>query len=175
MSRRTLPVTAVALLATATALAGCGAGQSSQTYQPRTAADSTNASVGSLALRNLAITAPSTGVALLAGGDAVLTGTFVNEADKADKLLSATTDVAPTVELRQAGAVVADIAVPALGLSSGDASLILHGLTRTLRPGDYVTVTLAFAENGRKAVSVPVRNDFSRPRDNPTPGPSATP
>ena len=175
MSRRTLPVTTVALLATVAALAGCGAGQSSQTYQPRTAADSTNASVGSLALRNLAIAPPSTGIALLAGGDAVLTGTFVNEADKADKLLSATTDVAPTVELQQAGAVVADIPVPALGLSSGEASLVLRGLTRTLRPGDYVTVTLAFAENGRKDVSVPVRNDFSRPREDPSPEVSATP
>ena len=89
--------------------------------------------------------------------------------------LAATTDVAPTVQLQQAGAVVPDIAVPALGLSSGDASLVLHGLTRTLRPGDYITVTLAFAENGRRAVSVPVRNDYSRPRDNPAPGASATP
>ncbi len=175
MSRRAFPVTAVALLATAGALTGCGAGQSSQTYKPRTAADSTNTSVGTLALRNLAIAAPSTGIALLAGGDAVLTGTFVNEADKADRLLSATTDAAPTVQLQLAGAVVADIAVPALGLSSGEATLVLRGLTRTLRPGDYVTVTLAFAENGRKDVSVPVRNDFTRPRDNPSPEVSATP
>ena len=175
MSRRIPPVPAVALFATAAALAGCGAGQSSQTYKPRTAADSTNASVGALALRNLALSPPSTGVALLAGGDAVLTGTFVNEADKADMLLSATTDAAPTVQLQQAGAAVTTIPVPALGRSSGEASLVLRGLTRTLRPGDYVTVTLAFAENGRTDVSVPVRNDFSRSRENPVPEVSATP
>ena len=83
--------------------------------------------------------------------------------------------MAPTVELRQAGAVVGDIPVPALGLSSTEASLVLRGLTRTLRPGDYVTVTLAFAENGRKDVSVPVRNDFSRPREDPSPEVRATP
>ena len=163
MIRRPLTAT-VALLATAV-LAGCGSGQNAETYKPRTAADATNTSVGTLALRNLAIQAPSTGGELPAGGEAILTGSFVNEGDLPDQLVSATTEVAATVALREGAAVVTSIDVPALGVSSSTASLVLRGLTRPLAVGSYVKVTLAFAQNGRKDVLVPVQSDPNRPRE----------
>lgn len=174
MNRRPLLASAAALAATV-ALVGCGSGQSAQTYKQRTAADSTNTQLGSLALRNLAITAPPGDALLATGGDAVVRGTFVNEGDQADMLVGATSDAATTVALKAGDAAVPSVAVPPNGLSAGDASIVLQGLTRPLRPGDYVTVTLHFARNGRSDVLVPVQADPNRVRPTPATGETTAP
>lgn len=167
MNRPPVPLLGAGLLAAIT-LAACGAGQGAQTYHQHTTEDSTNETVGALQLRNVAIMPPRNGDSLAQGSDVPVTATFVNEADKADRLVSATTDAAQSVTLTKGGAEVQSIDVPPLGISANDAGLMLHGLTRELRPGQYVTITLAFDVNGRKDLLVPVDTPLDQIRPNPT-------
>lgn len=174
MIRRPAVLLVAGLVATLTVTA-CGAGQGAQTYHERTTVDATNESLGSLALRNLVIQAPSSGPVLAQGTDATMQASFVNEGVRADQLVSATTDAAQSVTFTQDGATKDSIAVPAQGLSDTGAALTLVGLTRSLRVGQYVTVTLSFAVNGRKDLLVPVDSQLDQFRVTPTPTTSESP
>jgi len=81
------------------ALSACGAGRGAQTYKQRTTADSTNAQVSMVDIRGLQVQAPTSGDVLVKGGDALVTGRFVNNAAAADSLVSATSPVAASVTL----------------------------------------------------------------------------
>ena len=67
------------------ALTGCGAGFEAQTYQERSSADSVNAAVGSIAVRNLSVLPEGDGV-LEAGDDAEVILTLVNVGGDDDRL-----------------------------------------------------------------------------------------
>jgi copper(I)-binding protein len=102
-----------------------------------------------------------------AGNGAVYV-TIVNHGGSADALVGATTDVAKAVELHetvQEGGVmkmrpVPRFEVPAGGrleMKPGGPHVMLLGLTRDLKPGDTVSVTLTFEKAGRMSVEAPVR------------------
>ena len=58
-----------------------------QTYQEKAVADATNDAVGTIAVRNLAVEGPPTGIVLQEGSDAPMTVTLVNEGGEDDVLV----------------------------------------------------------------------------------------
>ncbi len=148
------PVAPLVGLAVAALVAGCGVGQQVQTYQPKAAADSTNVSVGSIAVRNLAIAAPRVGTVLPEGTDARVLITLINQGGGDDALTQVTSPAAVSVVVEGPDM---QLPVPRLSSSGAGHSLLLRGLTRDLQTGTYVEMTLFFARNGSKTVKVPVQ------------------
>ncbi len=94
--------------------------------------------------------------------------TLSNSGSKADALVSASTDAAQMAELHEtshdAGVMrmrpVKSIPVPAGGktvLKPGGYHIMLMGLTRDLKPGDKVAVTLKFEHGGETRIEVSVK------------------
>lgn len=153
--RRPVRTSTVALgLAAGLLLVGCGAGQRAQVYQERTTADATNDSVGAIAVRNLAVEAPTEGRVLPQGSNARLVVTLVNEGGDDDTLTSVTSPAAASVRILGPSSTVP---VPRLSSSPGEYSLVLTGLTRDLPTGTYIELTLNFERNGGKTMLVPVQ------------------
>ena len=137
------------------ALTGCGASLDAQTYQERTQADATNAALGTLAIRGLAVLPPEDGRTLEAGSDAEVVLVVTNDDDRPDELLEVTTEAAESVEVLVENE-PASLEVPALGSTEDTALLRLEGLTEDLSEGEYVTLTFRFQRNGTLEVPVPV-------------------
>jgi periplasmic copper chaperone A len=103
------------------------------------------------------------------GGTSAVYMTLVNSGGQADRLLSASTDAAQTVELHETtmennvmrmAPVLDGIEVPANGqaeLRPGGLHVMLIGLTRELAAGDTVRLTLSFERAGSVTVDAPVR------------------
>lgn len=136
-------------------LTGCGAGLDPQTYRERASADATNTAVGQLALRNLAVLPPSSGPTYQPGSEARMSMTVVNQGQQPDRLVAVRTAVAGSVTVVRSSGPVPSLEVPALGTAEGY-FLALKGLTRSLRPGEYIAVDMQFAVNGQKQILVPV-------------------
>ena len=151
-------VTVVAAVLSGAALSACGTGLQAQTYKERTPHEYTNAGVGDLALRNLAIDAPLSGSVITKDDVATLTGTVVNEGTEADALTGASSDAAATAKLLVDGSPVTSVPVPASGTSGTAWAVSLEGLTSDLHVGQYVSITLTFQRAGRTTVQVPVRS-----------------
>lgn len=96
---------------------------------------------------------------------------ITNHADVDDRLIDARSDVAEKVELHthkddgngvmQMVHVPEGFAIPALGshaLQRGGDHVMLMGLTRELKDGDVITVTLVFEHAGEVVVEAPVDN-----------------
>lgn len=144
------------LLAAATALSltACGASLDAQTYQERNSAESTDEAVGFLAIRNLAVLPPPDG-RYAQGDDALASITVVNEGTEADRLVEVTTPAAREV-VTIAGTAEGDLIAPPLGSTGGFVTLELRGLTRELRPAEYIEMTLRFERNGSITTLVPI-------------------
>lgn len=147
--------TGLLALAIAVSVSACGADLEAQTYQQRDQAESTDSSVGALSLRNLAIEAPSNDEGYDVGEDATVVLTVTNAASEQDRLVEVTSSAAPEVVVLAGGA-ERDMVVPSLGSTGSAVTLELRGLTRTLRPGEYVDLTLRFENSGTAEVLVPV-------------------
>ncbi len=157
------PATALAAVLSAAALSACGTGLQAQVYQPRDAAQGTNATAGDLELRNLGVETGS--LAPADGGDtaggtanavAVITGVIVNKGTEDDALVNATSDAAGSVQLLTPNGDRV-LAIPAGGSTGSDWALRLDGLAAPLTPGTYLTVTLQFGRAPRTTLSLPVR------------------
>jgi periplasmic copper chaperone A len=107
------------------------------------------------------------GGAMTAGNGAVYI-TINNHGSEADALLSASTDVATTVELHktieQGGKMVMrplpKFDVPAgrkLEMKPGSYHIMLLGLKQDLRPGETISVGLSFEKAGQMSVEAPVK------------------
>jgi copper(I)-binding protein len=101
-------------------------------------------------------------------GNGAMYVTIVNDGSSADALVGATTDAAKTVELHettQEGGVMKMRPLPRfdvpgggrLEMKPGGHHIMLLGLTRDLKPGDTVRVTLTFETGGRMSIEAPVR------------------
>jgi copper(I)-binding protein len=118
---RTRPTRVAAIVGAmigAVALAGCGAGQISQTADQVAAVNGANATAGSIAVRNALVEfdTAATGAAIYpVGGSAPLQMSIVNTGAQPDRLLSASSPVASSVEI------VGDAAVP------GGQTLVVEG------------------------------------------------
>jgi copper(I)-binding protein len=147
--------TGLLALATAVSVSACGASLDAQTYQERNNAESTNGAVGALAVRNVAIEAPSDDKGYEVGEDATVVLTVTNAANQPDRLVEVTSSAAQEVVVL-AGGRERDMVVPPLGSTGSFVTLELRGLTRALRPGEYVDLTLRFEDNGSEELLVPV-------------------
>ncbi len=100
--------------------------------------------------------------------------TIANHAATDDRLLSAASDVAERVQLHthnmtaegvmQMIHVETGFVIPAKGehaLDRGGDHVMLLGLTRSLKPGDIISLTLTFENAGNIIVEVPVNNDVA--------------
>jgi len=167
-SRRLVPLLAAGLLPLA--LTACGAGRSPDTYEQRPTVDAAQASMGDLQVRNVHVLAPTGDAAELAvGEDATVTMSIVDVGEAPDQLTEVASDAATTVQLLdKAGDPTDQVRIPGLGaVGEQDFSVRLGGLTRALRPGQQVPLTLTFTRAGRKTLSVPVMV-YSSPVPRPT-------
>ncbi|WP_020664315.1 hypothetical protein [Amycolatopsis benzoatilytica] len=82
----------VSALGAALVLAGCGAGQITQTDTQQPAVNGTYAQVKTIVLRNVAVQYPASGPGYPAGANAPLTLTIVNQGQKDDKLVSVSSE-----------------------------------------------------------------------------------
>ncbi|OZM82681.1 hypothetical protein [Pseudonocardia sp. MH-G8] len=100
--RPTRAALAVGTLIGALALAGCGAGQVTQTSEQVAAVEGANATAGPIAVRNATVEYDGpveAGIVHRAGGDAALTMAIVNSGAELDRLVSASSPVATTVQV----------------------------------------------------------------------------
>jgi copper(I)-binding protein len=100
--RPTRAALVVGALLGAAALAGCGAGQVTQTNNQVTAVEGGNAEAGRIAVRNATIEfdAPAEGAAVYpAGGEAPLAMTIVNSGAEIDRLVAASSPIASSVQI----------------------------------------------------------------------------
>ena len=154
-SRVTRFATGLLALAVTASVAACGASRSAQTYQERNNAESSNATAGQLALRNVAVEAPPSGKAYEIGEDATVLLTVVSSGEERDRLVEVTSSAAREVVVL-AGGREGELVVPPRGSTGSFVTLELRGLTRPLRPGEYVDLAFRFEGNGRAEVLAPI-------------------
>lgn len=147
--------TALLTAATVASASACGAGLEAQTYQERNNASSSNATAGQLQLRNISVEAPSSEEGYEVGDDAVVQVTVTNRGEEDDRLLEVTSSAAREVVVIANGS-ERDMVVPAKGSTANAVTLELRGLTRPLRPAEYVDLTFRFQDNGTAEVLAPV-------------------
>ena len=88
-----------ALVVCVLVLSGCAAGKKAPTSEETPAIDGTNASIGSLLLREVAIAAPTDGPSYAQGANANLQLVIVNNGTTADSLTGVTTSAAGSVSV----------------------------------------------------------------------------
>lgn len=164
-ARRTSAAVAAAVLV-AVALTGCGAGAVTQTSTQASAVNGSVGQIGNLVVRDATIAAASTlaGAAYQPGGSAPLNLTLVNTGSTADKLVSASSPVAGSVQITGDATIPAGTAV-AVGNNSGAAgralagrtiAIKLNGLVGPIRAGLTYPVTFRFEKAGELTTKLPV-------------------
>ena len=164
----------VACGAVALTLAGCGAGQVTQTDAQVAAIDGASADVQNIALRDVLISYPEdTQGSYPAGSEVPVQFTIINQGVSADTLISVTTPAARRVLVQgnttlPAGMSVAssdesesDSAAPASPrpvspLDVGEMRIVLTDTTRVLRPGQNIELTFVFGNAGTVTLPVPM-------------------
>ncbi|MDV6014697.1 copper chaperone PCu(A)C [Haloechinothrix sp. LS1_15] len=158
-------------------LAGCGAGQITQTDTQLPAVDGGGVHTDSIVISNATLAYPEdTEDHFYRGGsDAPVTMHIANRADEADELLSVSSNVADEVTVDGETTVLAGRAIfvvtpdeldggpetlPATAVVDSDdvraASIVLNDLEHTVRPGQSVTLELTFREAGTIEVLAPI-------------------
>ena len=146
---------ALALLGVA-ALAGCGAGLEAQTYKERRQPDSTTLTVGDLVLSNVAVKPPEDGYLYEAGEDAEAVVFITNKAREDDRLLTVTTPAAQNVILLEEDEEPGRPAEPGLVQERAQVTLLLEGLKRPLRTGEFISMSFRFQDAGTVEALVPI-------------------
>lgn len=151
-------IAAVSLL-----VAGCGAGQITQTDTQVAAVNGGSADVGSISVRDAELAFPSNvePAAHLEGSDVDVIMSIVNSGEQTDTLQSVTSDAASNVAIKGETSMPADTTLR-VGPGKPDAAQLdgevtLQGLKRELRPGQDVTATLTFRNAGTVEVTLPVQ------------------
>ncbi|NMH99211.1 copper chaperone PCu(A)C [Pseudonocardia acidicola] len=157
-------------------LAGCGAGQISQTADQVPAVAGANVAVGHISVRNAQIefpigTAPSAAV-YPRGGTAPVALTIVNESDQADRLIAATSSVGTVqvqgdTELPGQHLLVSGNQIKVPLPNSNQVQFTISGLRDDIRPGLTYPVTLTFQRAGDVTVDLPVGTEEEARRDQP--------
>lgn len=181
LQKRRVLTSGVLGLGAALALAGCGAGQITQTDTMLPAVNGALATVGQISVRNAGIAnTNSCEQAYAPGADAPLTLAIANSGVKDDELVSvsstnasgATIDgqqaivAASSLVVRQSesshdstsAAPTSSSASPATGEQSqiGRASIVLTGIKQVIWPGQLTAVTFVFRDAGPVTVQLPI-------------------
>ncbi|MDT5131681.1 MAG: hypothetical protein QOJ56_6324 [Mycobacterium sp.] len=183
-SRRSARVAALAAggLIGAVALAGCGAGQVSQTATQQSAVDGNQAVINNVALRNVRIQALQTGDFLRPGATVDLVLVVINQSpDVTDKLVGITTDIGKVT-------VTGDPTLPAGGtlfvgapngqdkkavdaVEDADSVKATVTLAKPITNGPNYKFTFDFEKAGSVSVAVPISAPEG-PRQNEPPAPA---
>ena len=172
--RRVASAIAVGAIATGLALGttACGAGQTSQTANQASAVNGNSATVGPLALRDVAVVFPESGdVAFANGGPLEMSFLISNTSpDVADKLesiefasgdgkvtIDGPTEIPATKSLRAGtpGLLLTTSAEPE-DPSEKRISVTITGAAKTITPGLTVPLTFDFQQAGETTLNVPV-------------------
>lgn len=151
-------------------LAGCGAGQVTQTGDMPPAVNGAEAQLAALHISDAALRFPDDGRRFYrAGADIPLSMSIANDGTRDDRIESATSPagdvsiegdrvIAAGRALTIGWPVVRDPGQDAATDSGevGHAGMTLTHLSHELRPGQVVTVTLTFRESGSVALPVPI-------------------
>jgi len=180
-SRRSAKLAALALIG-AGAVAGCSAGQVSQTAMQQSAVDGNQAVINNVALRNVHMQALQTGAFLHPGATVDLVLVAVNESpDITDKLVGITTDIGKVT-------VTGDPTLPASGVlfvgsqngqSKKSVSAVVNAewakatvaLSKPITNGLNYDFTFNFEKAGSVSMGVPVSAPESGPHHE-SPGPA---
>jgi hypothetical protein len=150
------------------ALSGCGAGQVSQTASQASAVNGYSGQVGSILVRDASIAFAGQGTAAAiyrAGGTAPLDMTLVNQGSQPDKLISAASPIAGSVQVQGDAAIGADQTISVGNTDSpGDANslaartikITLTGLKQDITAGSNYPVQLTFQRAGTLSAKLPV-------------------
>lgn len=156
------PGAALAATAAAAVLltSGCAAGRQAQTAEQLPSHDGTQARVGDIALRGLAIKSPSTGAGYAPGSSAPLIVVFINTGKTADRLtsVSSTSATGWSVVNGQSGGGALSSAGPGASYtppSSAGASTPSAALTSPTAAGTGVPTPASGGSGGTAPVSVP--------------------
>jgi copper(I)-binding protein len=149
-------VNVAALAAAAALLSACGTGLAAKTYSETGRRDSGDADLGTIAVRNVHIDEPATQNVVAAGAEATVSGVIVNSGTTDDALVGASSPVAASARLKEGAADVAVIPVPAKGTAS-TWRIVLTGISKPLRAGQFISLTLEFKDAGHTTIQVPVR------------------
>lgn len=150
----------IAAIGAALLTSACGTGQRAMTAEEVPAIDGQSATVGQMALRDIAVATPDDGSVAI-GDNALLTFVVANDGRSEDQLLrvssTAFSSVTQTSITVQPGS-----AVP-VGIGNAGATVVLTGLTaegagddKGLFPGESVPVTFSFKNAGSVTAQVPV-------------------
>ena len=181
-SRRSAKLAALAAggLIGAAALAGCSAGQLSQTAMQQSAVDGNQAVINNVGLRNVRIQAAQTGDFLRPGATVDLVLVAVNQSpDVADRLVGITTDIGKVT-------VTGNPTLPASGvlffgnqngqtkkadraIEAGDTVKATVALTKPITNGPNYDFTFQFEKAGSVSLGVPISAPESSGHESPGP------
>lgn len=158
-------------LGAALAIAGCGAGQITQTANQEPAVNGAHAQVQTMSIRDASVVFPDNPQRAYAeGATAPLKLSIINQGNRDDELVSVTSAAASNVGAQGSNRVVAGrtLVVGPAGTAgpggpgekakgrTGRASITLNGLTRDIRPGQVINVTFTFRDAGAVTVEMPI-------------------
>ena len=156
MSALVRPAAALLAGALTLGLSACGSGFEANTYDARNLDDATNATVGTMALRNVYLAAPDQGILHEQGDDARLKIAIANTGRETDTLVDITSEAAADAQIVLGGRRLSELEVPAGGLTDPELEIELTDLTRDLRSGEFFLVTVRFERAGETTFEVPV-------------------
>lgn len=155
-------------------LAGCSAGQITQTDTQLAAVNGGGATAGPLSVNNAAFAYPEDDQRVwVAGSDVPLTMTIANNGEAKDELVSVSSPISRDVAIEGDTSIPAHKALTVDGETAeapnppggeiaagevGVASVTLQNINRDLFPGQVVTVTLTFADGGAVDLRVPIES-----------------
>ncbi|MEU6128701.1 copper chaperone PCu(A)C [Saccharopolyspora sp. NPDC047091] len=161
------------------ALAGCSAGQVTETDTQVAAVAGGSGDAGGIGVRNATLAFPETGSRYPQGASAPLAAVLINDGAEADRLVQVSSTYAASVDVGQTRVLpsraalhaYAEPTTPAAGQQPGQGpgadqqqvSITLKGLTQDITPGVTIPVTFVFEKAGPLTVQVPIGED-STPR-----------
>lgn len=170
VARRAM-IGAIALLVPA--LAGCEAGLNAPTLEFHPASNGAHAVVDNISINNLFVLGPASGSTIPVGGSAAVFLALYNNSAQSDTLVGVSAPGTAAFAKLEKGAV--NVAPGSSSLLTGPRpEVVLTKLTKPLRGGQTITITLDFSNTGAVTLKVPVEpHDFYY--DAYSPAPSAAP
>lgn len=141
---------AFALILLGLAASGCSA------YKQTPAGVSASGRAGSIVVSSLYVPSPN-GSNYPAGGSATALVSLINTARNRDVLIGASSPAARSTLVQQDGRTSRRINIPGESSPSRGLAVLMQDLTKTISPGDTVSVTLRFETAGDITLSAPVR------------------
>lgn len=169
---RTRSVTTALGLGAVLAVAGCSAGQETQTSSQVAAVNGAHGSAQSIDVRNVQLAFPEGSSSYPVGSSVPIEGGLVNTSQQSDRLLDVTSPYAASAQVDGTTVLPGESNLWATGRTSGGGQqassapgtpsenpavqITLRGLNHELRPGLTVPVTFVFEKAGPTTIQVPL-------------------